>query len=169
MYIVKANVNDAQELARVHVDSWRETYDGIMPKEVLDKKSYEKREALWLKILKEQQSHVYVAKTIDGKIIGFADGGKERTGSYEYDGELYAIYILQEYQRNQLGKKLIKAVAADLYENGCCSMLVWVVASNPSKYFYEALQGSCVDKKQIEELHVEEIAYGWKDIENLLI
>lgn len=168
MYIVKANVNDATELARVHVDSWKETYEGIMPKEVLDKKSYEKREGLWRKILQEQHSHVYVAKTVDGKIIGFADGGKERTGSYGYDGELYAIYILKEYQRNQLGKKLLKAVAADIYENGCYSMLVWVVANNPSKYFYEALQGSFVDKKQIEELHVEEIAYGWKDIKTLL-
>ncbi|WP_242225286.1 GNAT family N-acetyltransferase [Bacillus cereus group sp. BfR-BA-01380] len=169
MYIVKANVNDAKELAHVHVDSWRETYEGIMPKEVLDKKSYEKREGLWRKILQEQQSHVYVAKTVDGKIIGFADGGKERTGSYEYEGELYAIYILKEYQRNHLGKKLLKAVAADLYKNDYQSMLVWVVANNPSKYFYEALQGSFIDEKVIEELHVKEIAYGWKDIKILLI
>ncbi|MGG0238681.1 N-acetyltransferase family protein [Bacillus rhizoplanae] len=169
MYIVKANLHDAKELACVHVDSWRETYEGIMPKDVLDKKSYEKREALWKQILQKQQSHVYVAKTIDGKIIGFADGGKERTGKYEYDGELYAIYILRAYQRNKLGKRLIKAVAADLYKNGYRSMLVWVVANNPSKYFYEALQASFVDEKDIEELYIKELAYGWKDIQTLFI
>lgn len=53
MYIVKANLHDAKEIARVHVDSWRETYEGIMPKEVLDKKSYEKRGALWKQILQK--------------------------------------------------------------------------------------------------------------------
>ena len=38
---------DAEGIARVHVDSWRETYDGILPPRVLSAQTYARRLALW--------------------------------------------------------------------------------------------------------------------------
>jgi hypothetical protein len=44
-------------------------------------------------------------------------------------------------------------------------MLVWVLADNPSRRFYEALGGAPVRTQHIEfgGTLLEEIAYGWRD------
>ena len=39
---------------------------------------------------------------------GLANGDRNRTGITDYDGELYAIYILEQYQGNGVGKKLVR-------------------------------------------------------------
>ena len=45
-------------------------------------------------------------------------------------------------------------------------MLVWVLADNPSRHFYEALGGQYVSAKQIEigGAMLDEVSYGWRDI-----
>ena len=42
---------DAASMARVHVDSWRSTYAGIVPAEYLAGLSYPNRESLWKELL----------------------------------------------------------------------------------------------------------------------
>ncbi|SFC66585.1 Acetyltransferase (GNAT) family protein [Bacillus sp. OV322] len=49
--------------------------------------------------------------------FGFSSGGKERSDKYPvYTGELYAIYILKEYQGNGLGKLLVKPIIEELQQ-----------------------------------------------------
>ncbi|WML44507.1 hypothetical protein [Neobacillus sp. PS3-40] len=42
--------------------------------------TYESRKQKWNDIITNKV--VYVAETADGEIIGFSNGGKERTGNY---------------------------------------------------------------------------------------
>ena len=51
MHIREANVPDAADIAKVHVDSWRTTYTGVVPDEYLAQLSYEQREQTWRDIL----------------------------------------------------------------------------------------------------------------------
>lgn len=167
MRIVKASEHHIQEIAKVHVDSWKETYNTIVNAEAIQKKTYRKREELWQRIIQENQSITYAAKTNDGKIVGFINGGKERTGTYDYDAEIYAVYILQAYQGQKIGKKLIHTITGKLYEQGHRSIMVWVIENNPSKYFYEKLDGKSIDRKYLDYLGVYEVAYGWNDMKVL--
>ena len=43
VHIRVANVPDAAAIAKVHVDSWRTTYTGIVPDEYLAQLSYEQQ------------------------------------------------------------------------------------------------------------------------------
>lgn len=54
MQIRKATINDAEGIAKVHVDSWRTTYKGIIPDEFLYNLSYKKELNYGSKILKEK-------------------------------------------------------------------------------------------------------------------
>lgn len=74
--------DDALAIARVHVDSWRSTYAGIVPQDFLDGLSYERRAEVWRRSLTnpESQSVMVVAEDETGRIIGFAVGGPERIG-----------------------------------------------------------------------------------------
>lgn len=97
--------------------------------------------------------------------------GKERTENYsDYKGECYAVYILQNYQRKGVGHLLMKTLKQNLEKADIGSMMVWVLAENQSRKFYEKLGGKIVDRKQIVigGTELTELAYGWADIKLLL-
>ena len=168
MIIRKTKLEDAAGIAKVHVDGWRTTYKGIVPDTYLDNLSYESRERMWISGI--EQDNVYIAEDDNGQIVGFASGGKERTGKYDrYVGELYAIYLLEGQQGKGLGRKLVQTVVDDLKEKKLNSMLIWALKENPACRFYEMLGGKQIDTAEIEieGKKLSEIAYGWDDLADL--
>ena len=173
MIVREARLDDGSAICKVHVDTWRMIYSGIIPEDYLAKFSYEKRESSWVQMLNtaiEDNHFVYVVEDRAGQIIGFADGGLERTSNPIYKGELYAIYILKKYQRKGIGRCLTLSVVERLFRLGIHSMIVWVLVDNPACKFYEALGGEKIYEKQVEKggIMLNEIAYGWIDIQFLI-
>lgn len=166
IHIRVANPTDAEQIAFVHIDSWRTTYRRILTDNFLDKMNLKERTNYWSKILTNKSESVFVAD--NGKVIGFAAAG-ESSNKKCFDCILYAIYILQQYQKNNIGRQLLRATVKYLQTNGHKSMYVWVLQDNNSKTFYERLGGEIIDKKEIEidgQKHIE-IAYGWSEIHKL--
>ena len=169
-----ANRADAGPIARVHVDSWRTTYEGIVPAEYLAGLSYRDRESRWNEALTMDQlaTSIFVAETEGGDVVGFADGGPEREGDRTYRGERFAIYLLQEHQNKGLGRHLVSAVAQRLLDDGFSSMLVWVLEDNRRACrFYESLGGERIGQKTVAVggTDFEEVSYGWGDIAALVV
>jgi GNAT superfamily N-acetyltransferase len=167
MEVRKAVLTDAKGIAKVHVDSWLSTYRGIIPDEFLDKLTYESREQLWEENI--SRGNVFVAES-KGRIVGFSSGGKERSGKYQgFDGELRAIYLLEEYQGKGIGKLLVDPIIAELRRLTIYSMLVLVLKDNHSRMFYEALGGTIIDTVEIEIAgkKLKELVYGWEDIRDI--
>lgn len=166
MQIREATVADAAGIARVHVDTWRSAYKGIVPDAVLDELSYEQRAALWERILEPPTStFAYVAEDlVTQQIVGFVSGGlaMDREDPV-YNGELFTIYILEAYQRQGLGKQLFYLTVERLIEMGLDSMLIWVYADNSARRFYEALGGQIVGSQSYEEggVMLEQVSYGF--------
>ena len=168
-----ANPADAGQIARVHVDSWRTTYESIMPAEYLAGLSYRDRESMWNEALTTDRpsSGIFVAETEGGDVVGFASWGPEREGDSTYRAELYAIYILQEHQNRGLGRDLVSAAAQSLLDDGLSSMLLWVLEDNhPACRFYESLGGQRVGRKTVTigGVDFEEVSYGWRDVSRLV-
>lgn len=162
MNIRMANENDVQSIAIVQVESWRTTYHGIVPQAFLDEMSVQDRMKVWEKVVAIHS--VFVAENEHGNIIGFAAGGEERTKEYPaYTGELYAIYLLEKYQSQGVGKKLFGHVISDLRQSGHQSMLIWALSKNPACLFYEKMGGVIVDRSmdEIGGEQLEETAFGW--------
>ncbi len=165
MNIRAAEPGDAAGIARVHVDSWRTTYAGILPASVLDSLSYQRRETTWVELLAHREGVNLVAEDPAGQIVGFASGGPNREDNPQFAGELYAIYLLSTAQGQGVGRRLTHATIAWLDEHGMHSMLVWVAAANPSRHFYESLGGQYVGSKiaSVAGAEIEEVSYGWPD------
>lgn len=172
MNIRLATPDDAAAIARVHVESWRTTYAHLLPREYLAGLSCDEREITWARALADRESKefTFVADHPDEGVVGFATGGPERSGMSDYSGELMAIYLLQTAQRGGTGRRLISAVANWLADSGHQSMMVWVLADNPSRRFYEKLGGVAIAEKLIELAGVQlvEVALGWKDLTRLI-
>jgi hypothetical protein len=90
--IREANLADAAGIARVHVDTWRSAYAGIVPASYLAALSYEqkaKKHSEWLQ-RPVTGSKTFVADVgAAGGIVAFAEGGPERANNPVYKGELF--------------------------------------------------------------------------------
>src|SRR5258708_6287321 len=99
-----ASTHDARAIAEVHVESYKSAYRGIFPEAFLNGLSVEQRESGWRDLLAAQEPPLtMVGCDAGGSVVGFASGGKERTGQLGCDGELYAIYLRPDAQRKGLG------------------------------------------------------------------
>src|SRR5205085_8952249 len=106
----------------------------------------------------------------NGTLVGFCHGGPNRGPEAEYRGELYALYVLENRQRQGLGRRLTLALAEHLEAAELRSMIVWVLKDNPSRGFYESLGGRPAGAKPvvIGRQTLEEVAYGWTTLAPLL-
>jgi ribosomal protein S18 acetylase RimI-like enzyme len=163
-----ASIHDAPAITEVHVENYRSAYRGIFPEAHLNGVSVEKREPIWRDLLAAHDPSAITMVGCDagGSVVGFASGGKERTGKLGCDGELYSIYLLQEAQRRGLGALLVRQFAHELVTREFSSMAVWVLALNPARKFYECLGGKVIGEKQIERggQTFIEVAYGWQSL-----
>ncbi len=166
-----AGTDDSNGIAYVQVTGWLETYRGMISDSFLDKLSIEQQAERWKQILSDPNDvyHRAFVATKDGQIVGFANYGKEHSGDSDYLGELFAIYVLKEFQGQGIGRELVKRVAQGLLDQEVSSMLVWVLVANPYQRFYESLGGVYLREQTIvfEGESLYEKAYGWKDIRPL--
>lgn len=169
--IRKATYDDAEVIANIHVSSWKDTYKDLIDEKDISNMTYENRKSLWQAVLSVQneQRCTYVIYN-NKEIAGFISGGPERTKRFNYDAEIYNIYLLKEYQKQGLGADLLKVFAENMKGNGHESLLVWVLKQNPSSRFYERYEAEQVGQVQtsIGEGTYQETAYGWEDIDKLL-
>jgi ribosomal protein S18 acetylase RimI-like enzyme len=160
---------DAAEIARVHVDSWRTSYRGLLADDFLESLSEAGYTERWRRVIGDGMSRVFVVEEPDG-IVGFATGGRERAGESGFEGELYAIYIVAGSQRLGHGRELVRAMAAALRDIGLSDMIVWVLRDNvPAREFYERLGGSYVRSQPITigATTLEEMSYGWRSLDDI--
>lgn len=173
MRIRAATADDAAQLARVHVDTWRAAYRGLLPDRLLAALSYEAREQRWRAGLAQAEPQLFtlIAEDDAGMVVGFTSGGPERDGTPGYDGEIYAVYVLPDHQRRGLGRQLLAAAALSLADRGFRAAMLWVLEDNSqARAFYEALGGQVAGRKSavIGETPATEVAYGWPDVKILV-
>ncbi len=169
--IREATPSDAAAIARVHIDTWRSAYGGIVSADYLAHLCYAESESIWRGILADAaSSRCLIVAAHDTGVIGFVLGGPRRMGPIQYTGELQGIYILAAFQRRGIGRQLTLAVARRLLALGN-TMIVWVLADNgTARHFYEAFGGRLVAADQVEigGTSLGYLAYGWSDLRQLV-
>jgi uncharacterized protein (DUF952 family)/ribosomal protein S18 acetylase RimI-like enzyme len=168
--IRKPTPADASGIARVHVETWRSTYQGIVPDDYLAGLSLAAREEFWDKLLRMQAplEHVFVAEDDAGRIVGMISGGRNRS-ELPYDGEVKAIYVLKECQGQAIGRRLFQASLDRLAQDGLRSFMLWVLEHNPACGFYIHLGGKLVGEADeiIGGKKLKELAFAWDDLQPL--
>ncbi len=162
----EASIADRLAVARVHVRSWRESFTGIVPQAFLDRMSVEKRAKAFEKGFASDFYQMFVAETQENGVVGFADFGKTRDSDNAYEAELYAIYLLRDFQRQGSGAKLFDLGVKYLIKSGMNSMSLLALEASPYKSFYEKMGGRVVGRKTVEMEGAEYTAlvYGWDSL-----
>lgn len=124
-----ADVRDADAIAAVHVQAWREAYAHLLPAEFLAALDVDARAARWRGIIAVPGVDVLVA-TVGDAIVDWASAGPSR-GEAPRDRELEGIYVLAAQHGAGVGQALLDAVI------GTVPAFLWVADGNPrAEAFY---------------------------------
>jgi ribosomal protein S18 acetylase RimI-like enzyme len=163
--IVPAGPADAAELARVHVQAWRETYAGVLPGDYLDRMSTPLHARRWRARLLRMNEITLVAENPRG-LVAYASGQMSRGGDPS-EGEVTTLYVLRSAQNVGLGRLLLTGVARALADRGALSMVIWVLRENvAAQGFYERLGGEPAEGREesVGGAPARTVAYRWDDI-----
>lgn len=166
--IREARAVDAPAIARVHVESWRSAYAGLLPDSVLVQMCEHTHTAEWARVLGQRRNReiVLVADAGEHGVIGFGSCGRGREKRLVHAGEIFTLYILPEFQDRGIGRRLLNRLFDAMVSRGMKSAIAWVLAENPSRFFYETMRGRRVAERDetLWNTVLHEIAYGWDDI-----
>jgi ribosomal protein S18 acetylase RimI-like enzyme len=167
-----ATAADAPAIARVHQESWRTSYSGILPRELIEHEAGRKGALAWRRRLASPapDACTWLVESARDGIVGFASCGEARAAIDGLDAEIYALYVIQSHQRLGAGRLLMRACAGHFVRQGLFGFYLWVLKANRARLFYEAMGGREVGEKQ-ERLGLhryDEVAYGWHDLAPLL-
>ena len=116
--------------AFVHWKCWQVTYPGLVSQEYLDKFTLEKSEERAF----QWRDNILVAKDGD-RVVGFVGYGKSGDGLPD-TGEIFALYVLPEYQGTGVGQRLMDAAMDKL--SAFLHLCLWAVKGNERAIrFYE--------------------------------
>src|SRR6187402_3293777 len=157
-----ATENDIPELGKLHAITWAQTYNAKKPNIKL-------RQYQWGKAFKEENDGSWFCILVvdkNSKLVGFAKGIiSKNESSSEQHGDLNKIYLLSDYQRLGLGKKLFAHVIEQFLSKGVNDMTLFGVPQNPSCAFHEAMGG----ERLYSEKGTFDGCYRWSDLKKLIV
>ena len=160
----KARPSDADAVARIYVNAWRDTYPLILPSKLLLGMTIEGQSARWRNaIAMAAREAVYVAETDKGAILGMASMGRARDSALGYDAEIYTLYVDPFMTGRGVGRALLAGAFSALTERGHARCVIWAHAKNPVRFFYERMGGKLIAERNTSMMGtpVPEIAFGW--------
>ena len=157
----EAAIADLRPLAELHVRTFNETHVGPFG----SGPTYSTRESQWrAKLSDSDATHfVLVVETAAKQLVGFI-WCHPTNDDPKWAARLNKIYLLREYQRRGLGKRMVGAAVHRLLDHGLTSMALFTEADNePACNFCEQLGG----ERQLNERGDFEGMYGWADLRKL--
>ena len=162
-----AELDDAAAIASVHVNAWQAAYKGIIPQHYLDAMTVQNRHDGWLQVLERDTSIAFtlISEDHDQHIVGYASAGLARSYKRFFQAEISSLYVLPDYQDAQHGRRLFMAAANRLAGGGFKGLIVWVLAENPARKFYQKLGGKLVGQttRPFAGTLLREVCYGWEE------
>lgn len=160
-----ARLADLPALARIRRLSWWAAYRGILPQaelrrmddDVIARRMAHAITRRWHQLLLVEDEHAHA--------LGYAWLGPHRDRMGDHRGEIFELYLHPHAQGRGAGRQLLVAAIWALVDLGLHPVLVWVLAANPARHFYEACGGVLVAQGPVTagDRTLTRLAYSWRD------
>ena len=135
MVITIKAMQTAEEIegkSRVHWQTWREAYDGILPVEFQEQMTLDK-----CRFYSQKYPENTLIALDAAKVVGFVSYGDFRDLD-KRAGEIIALYVLKSYYGKGVGRQLMQTAFAAL--DGYQEIVLWVLENNKRAIaFYEKM------------------------------
>jgi ribosomal protein S18 acetylase RimI-like enzyme len=166
--IRQARPEDAAAVARVYVDSWHDTYPGVISTQFLCSMTKHGQTARWrAAIAARGRECVLVAELGQHGVVGMTSFGPARDtllgDGLGFDGEVYTLYVDPNFFGEGSGRSLLRAAFVNLRQQGFGRCVIWMHAKNNTRFFYEKMGGQRVAERTVAMMGdaVPEVAFGW--------
>ncbi|MDE1939201.1 MAG: GNAT family N-acetyltransferase [Alphaproteobacteria bacterium] len=162
-----ARQEDAANVARVYIESWHDTYPGVLPNSLLRAMTLKGQTARWrAAICSQGREMVLVAESSRYGIVGMTSMGPARDNGLGFDGEIYTLYVDPSFYGRGAGRSLLKGAFSTLRKGGMSSCVIWAHARNHARFFYEAMGGRLIAERTAKLMGetVPEAAFGWRTL-----
>jgi ribosomal protein S18 acetylase RimI-like enzyme len=164
-----ARPEDAADLARIYIESWQDTYAGVISHALLGAMSLRGHTARWQAAIRNAErgnGAVLVAEDAKHGVIGLCSLGAVRDGGIGFEGEVYTLYVDPAFLGRGAGRALLSGAFDTFKARRLRSCLIWAHARNNACFFYEAMGGRRVATRTTRLMGelTPEIGFGWKKL-----
>jgi len=157
---------DAADLARVYIESWQDTYAGMISHTLLATMSLKNHTARWQATIRNAERNtgaVLVAEDDIHGVVGLVSLGAARDSGTGFDGEVYTLYVDPAFLGRGAGRALLSGAFDTFKARRLRSCLIWAHARNNACFFYEAMGGRRVATRTTRLMGelTPEIGFGW--------
>ncbi len=168
-----ARKRDAEAIASLHTQSWRDTYRSILPDSYLDGPIVDERINLWrarFSSLPPNRFHVVLAESPE-RLVGFACVLLDEDP--KWGACLDNLHVLSGWRNRGLGRRLWgKAAQWVRSKEPAWPIHLWVFEANgPARRLYDALGGEVIEQRKkevVRGIQVPSVLYWWRDLQELL-
>ncbi|MCB1485206.1 MAG: GNAT family N-acetyltransferase [Hyphomicrobiaceae bacterium] len=158
----RARTSDGRRLADIFAETWRLTYQGIIPHAHLECLVRQRGKAWWTKAIRNE-AHLLIIE-VGGEVAGYATCGAARSNGV-YKGEIYELYIAPHFQGLGLGEHLFEACRSELDARSLDGLIVWALEDNPDAGDFYQRRGGRPSARSIQRFgptRLGKIAYTWR-------
>ena len=135
MKIRRATSSDLQDITAIHVESWKDTYAGVLPAEFMAGQIDQALAQHWHEIEIQDEDIVLVAE--EDSLVGFAAVWCRPIPFIDN------LHVRPSHRSKKTGSALMQAVAKELIKKKHKTAYLWVFESNQKAIrFYERLGGT---------------------------
>lgn len=141
-----ARIDDAAEIARIQVDTWRIGYRDLLPAPIVESLSAEAVQPAWTEAVEappSDQHHVFVAQEQQW-LVGFAavgpvDSNEEGITDPPRTAQIAPLLVEPRWGRRGHGSRLLAAAVDHARSDGFSRLITWVPAGDgASLSFYRS-------------------------------
>jgi ribosomal protein S18 acetylase RimI-like enzyme len=148
-----ALVTDSAGIAAVHVETWQDAYEGLLPGHYLSTLNVADRTKTWVEHLGNPRLKTKtVVALAAGNVVGFIRvGACEDESESNSKGEIWALYVHPTRQGMGIGNSLMAEGVRALTREGFEEMALWVLKDNlKARNWYESRGWGLTGKTKTE-------------------
>jgi N-acetylglutamate synthase-like GNAT family acetyltransferase len=162
MLIRPVKESDIPAVAKVHVESWKVAFKGILSENFLEQLKAERFEKVWGDLLK-RSNRLNLLIEEHKNVIGFISFEISAEEKKSTEGEIIALYIDYLSWRHGAGTSLIEQAKIHMKKNGFETAFLWTMAHNAiSRSFFDKTGFILTGEQRTSERngeHFEEVRY----------
>ncbi len=148
----EAQQSDANALADVFIDTWRDAYRGVVDDAVIDALNHADIASWMAGLIANEAAKTLVAERTNGEIVGFTRFGDET--EEPANGHLFALYVAPRAAGNGVGRGLLERVIKELDPESSRPVTLWVFDANErAQRLYRAAGFEPDGRRRVEELY----------------
>jgi len=164
--IRRAAAGDGPDVARIHIEAWRDAYAMLLPADYLARMDARIEAARWSRNagISRRTDNTLVADA-EGEVVGYAIIGPARGRTIAPSGEIYALYVDTDWREHGVGRALVEGAFEVFRDRGLQHAVIWCLEGNfAARGFYQHCGGTLIREARLEDvagMPLPVIGYHW--------